>query len=258
MPEEDVFNDEVEVAADIPENVVIKEYLSDIAIGDVETLDYGEDAYVTNSGTADHPVLNFGLPKGASGTIWGQLDGTLSDQADLQAALDAKDTAIATKANANNAALTGTPTAPTATSDTNSTQIATTAFVQNAITILETSLKTYVLQKVNKMLGRMNFSSAQTARITKQNSFTVPSDGYVFVTARNYWSQGGQQYLGRLYINGALVCGYAGNTITSSGYNIFDSAPGNMYPVSAGDVCTSGSEGQTFVDITFVPQKVEA
>ena len=39
-------------------------------------------------------------------------------------------TAIATKANSNNTALTGVPTAPTATVGTNSTQIATTAFAQ--------------------------------------------------------------------------------------------------------------------------------
>lgn len=39
-------------------------------------------------------------------------------------------TAVATKANASNAALTGTPVAPTATTTTNSTQIATTAYVQ--------------------------------------------------------------------------------------------------------------------------------
>ena len=41
-------------------------------------------------------------------------------------------TAIATKANANNTALTGVPTAPTASSGTSTTQIATTAFAQGA------------------------------------------------------------------------------------------------------------------------------
>ena len=42
-------------------------------------------------------------------------------------------TAVNSKANINNAALTGTPTAPTAVIATNTTQIATTAFVENAI-----------------------------------------------------------------------------------------------------------------------------
>lgn len=41
--------------------------------------------------------------------------------------------AVSTKANSNNADLTGTPVAPTASSGTNSTQIATTAFVTTAI-----------------------------------------------------------------------------------------------------------------------------
>ena len=242
MPEEDVFNDEVEVAADVPENVVVKEYLSDIAIGDVETLDYGEDAYVTNSGTADHPVLNFGLPKGASGTIWGQLDGTLSDQLDLKAALDAKDTAIATKANANNAALTGTPTAPTATSDTNSTQIATTAFVQNAIVILRSE----ILSKVNKMLGRMNFSSAVVTTIyptgaTGTKSYTCPSDGYIIISGIT-----GNSYL---KINDVSVTPLIQNS----------SQQPYWIPVSTGDVCTIAGVGTgATITITFVPQKVEA
>lgn len=42
-------------------------------------------------------------------------------------------TAVNSKANANDAALTGTPTAPTATTNTNTTQIATTAFVVSQI-----------------------------------------------------------------------------------------------------------------------------
>jgi hypothetical protein len=45
-------------------------------------------------------------------------------------------TAVATKADAANPALTGTPTAPTASSGTNTTQIATTAFVQTALRAL--------------------------------------------------------------------------------------------------------------------------
>lgn len=200
MPE-DIFNDDVEVSADIPENVTVNEYLSDISIGDVETLDYGQDAYVTNSGTAEHPVLNFGLPKGASGTIWGQLDGTLSDQADLQAALDAKDTAIAAKANTNNAALTGTPTAPTASSSTNNTQIATTAFVQNAVSILNTTLtnalqsyvqsyvQNYVDSAVANMLKQIDFNGVVS--ITGNMKYTFPSNGYIIISSSsgNYYIQ---------------------------------------------------------------------
>jgi len=47
---------------------------------------------------------------------------------------EAIETAIATKANSDSPALTGTPTAPTAASGTDTTQVATTAFVQTAAT----------------------------------------------------------------------------------------------------------------------------
>ena len=56
---------------------------------------------------------------------WGGITGTLSRQTDLQNALNLK-------ANLASPALSGTPTAPTAANGTNTTQIATTAFVQNA------------------------------------------------------------------------------------------------------------------------------
>lgn len=61
--------------------------------------------------------------------VWGAISGTLSNQTDLNSALSAK-------APVNNAGLTGTPTAPTAAGGTNTTQIATTSFVQAAISAL--------------------------------------------------------------------------------------------------------------------------
>lgn len=240
MPEEDVFNDDIEVAADIPENPIVNEYLSKISIGDVETLAFGEDAYVTNTGTEENPVLNFGLPKGASGTLWGQLDGVLSDQTDLQAALDAKDTAIATKADANNAALTGTPTAPTAVSSTNNTQIATTAFVQNAISILSTSLTTslqsyvqsYVNSAVANVLKRMNFSNAvETACST--TAYTCPSDGYVFLKG-----PGSSTPVSYLAVNGKKIAG------KNNAYNTV-----SFFPVTSGDKITASG----VFYFTFVP-----
>lgn len=57
---------------------------------------------------------------------WGGITGTLSDQADLQAALDAK-------APLSSPTFTGTPAAPTAAGGTSTTQIATTAFVGSAV-----------------------------------------------------------------------------------------------------------------------------
>jgi hypothetical protein len=133
-----------------------------VTVGTVTTLSAGSPATVTNSGSAQNAVLNFGIPMGATGSgttfAWGAATGTLSNQTDLQAALNLKanlasptltgtplaptptlgdnSTKIATTAYvlANAAGLaspafTGTPTAPTATVDTNTTQLATTAFV---------------------------------------------------------------------------------------------------------------------------------
>jgi len=54
-----------------------------------ETLDPGEDAYVENLGSEQNAKLKFGIPRGASG-VWGDIVGDLSDQTDLQNALDAK------------------------------------------------------------------------------------------------------------------------------------------------------------------------
>lgn len=217
MPE-DIFDiDEVTVQTDIPENAIVNEYRSKITIGDVETLDYGEDAYVTNTGTAEDPVLNFGLPKGASGTLWGQLDGVLSDQTDLKNALDAKDTAIALKANIASPDFTGIPTAPTAADGTSTTQIATTRFVQNAISILNTTLTNYINSAVANVLKQINFSNAvsfQAANNGKQASnYTVPSNGYIYITAatsNTYVIQGKS-----MTIIGALLPISAGQVISS-------------------------------------------
>ena len=59
-------------------------------------------------------------------TDWGSIEGTLSDQTDLQNALDAKAPSLSP-------AFTGSPTAPTAAEGTNTTQIATTEFVTTAL-----------------------------------------------------------------------------------------------------------------------------
>lgn len=58
----------------------------------------------------------------ATGGTWGSITGTLSSQTDLQSALDAK-------APLDSPTFTGTPAAPTAAPGTNTTQLATTAFV---------------------------------------------------------------------------------------------------------------------------------
>jgi hypothetical protein len=104
-----------------------------VTVGTVTTLSAGSSATVTNSGTAQNAILDFGIPMGATGSgtssLWGSITGTLSAQSDLQAALDLK-------ANLASPTFTGTPLAPTAAFGTNTTQIATTAYVQaNAATL---------------------------------------------------------------------------------------------------------------------------
>jgi len=83
----------------------------------------------TGTGTYTSWTVNVG---GVVAGSWGSITGTLSDQTDLQSALDAKlavTTAASTYAPLTSPSLTGTPLSTTATADTNTTQIATTAYV---------------------------------------------------------------------------------------------------------------------------------
>ena len=67
-----------------------------IAVGTTTTLPAGSNATVENVGTSTAAVFNFGIPRGSSGgggggdAMWGEISGTLSDQTDLQNALDGK------------------------------------------------------------------------------------------------------------------------------------------------------------------------
>lgn len=98
-----------------------------LTVGSVSTLSSGMAATATfvPNGAGSY-TLNLGLPRGATGSgssvAWSGITGNLPDQTDLQSALNLK-------ADAANAALTGVPTAPTAAANTNTTQLATTAFV---------------------------------------------------------------------------------------------------------------------------------
>ncbi len=85
----------------------------------------------------------------SSGAVWGTITGTLSNQTDLQNALNAKQNLLVNSAGLAGAlsdetgtglsvfsaspTFTGIPTAPTAPAGTNNTQLATTAFVQSAV-----------------------------------------------------------------------------------------------------------------------------
>ena len=100
MSEEiDIFaeDNQVQVKAFIPQNAVVNEWSSSISVGNVTTLDPGENATVANSGTAENPVLDFGIPRGANGygSMWGDIGGDIYDQTDLQNILSALTSRIA-------------------------------------------------------------------------------------------------------------------------------------------------------------------
>src|SRR5688572_5765601 len=75
-------------------------------------------------GLTSQQIADLAGPGG--GGTWGSITGTLSSQTDLQTALDLK-------APLASPTFTGTPSAPTAGAGTNTTQVATTAFVQQEI-----------------------------------------------------------------------------------------------------------------------------
>jgi hypothetical protein len=87
---------------------------------------------------------------------------------------EAIETAIATKANADDTALTGIPTAPTAVAGTNTTQIATTAFVTTAVNNAEVGANEITANELN-VSG--NGTTSQFLRSDGDGSFTW-ADGY--------------------------------------------------------------------------------
>lgn len=104
---------------------------------------------------------------------WGAITGTLSSQTDLQSALDAK-------APVASPTFTGTPAAPTATGGTNTTQLATTAFVQAAIASLVAAAPG-ALDTLNELAAAMgndaNFASTVTASLAAKLDANSTIDG---------------------------------------------------------------------------------
>ena len=54
-----------------------------VEVGTTTTLPAGSDATVTNAGTPNHLILDFGIPRGYD-PIWGHIEGDILDQQDLQ------------------------------------------------------------------------------------------------------------------------------------------------------------------------------
>lgn len=121
--------------------------------GDVWTTTAG--IYVRINGSTVGPL---GAP---TGTSWGSITGTLSSQTDLQSALDAK-------APLASPTFTGTPAAPTATAGTNTTQVATTAYVRGEISALVASAPS-TLDTLNELAAALgndaNFSTTVTTSL---------------------------------------------------------------------------------------------
>lgn len=143
--------------------------LAQLAVGELCLVIPDNTLYIKkDTGTIIGP---FNVGSGAA--VWGGITGTLSDQTDLNSAL-------AAKAPLNSPALTGTPTAPTATGGTNTTQIATTAFVQAALSALVNAAPGALdtLQELAAALGNdANFASTVTSALAAKLDANSTIDG---------------------------------------------------------------------------------
>jgi hypothetical protein len=162
------------------------------------------------------------LPTGNSGKI---VKGT-----EIDTELTAIASAISSKADINSPALTGTPTAPTASATTNTTQVATTAFVRTEITALGT-IGTMAAQNANAV-------AITGGTVTGITDLTVADGGTgaSSITANSVILGNGSSAL-----SGNLVApGTTGNVLTSNGTTWTSAAP----------VLGLGNANQTYTDVT--------
>lgn len=118
----------------------------------------------------------------SSAATWGSIIGSLSNQTDIQNALNAKaDTsALSSKADIDGPDFTGVPTAPTASGGTNTTQVATTAFVQAAISALVSGAPGVLdtLDELAQALGNdANFATTVTNSLATKLDANSTIDG---------------------------------------------------------------------------------
>ena len=112
---------------------------------------------------------------------WGDIGGDLGDQTDLQDALDLK-------APLASPALTGTPTAPTASLSTDSTQIATTAFVQDhapihlSVTASAGSTATKSDERITSTMRVINCVFGTPSNVTADVSWTTSNGSITFTS----------------------------------------------------------------------------
>ena len=136
-------------------------------------------AFIKAGGTSNEYLMADGTVSTGTAASWGAITGTLSAQTDLQNALNLK-------ANLASPTFTGTPIAPTATLGTNTTQVATTAFVM-------------------------------------ANTLNIPHLEFS-TTFKTIWNNGsGNIATNTSYGEGALISNTTGNSNTASGVNALQS-----------------------------------
>lgn len=141
--------------------------------------------------------------------------------------------AIATKANSLSPTLTGTPLAPTATSGTNTTQIATTAFVttaDNAITAAyeaaDDAIEARTISAGNGLTGGGDLSSSRTLTLGTPSAINATSTNAVTATSHTH----------ALDISGEFTGSGVQDFTGSSGYQVF---PGGLI-IQWGEVSITG------------------
>jgi hypothetical protein len=176
-----------------------------------------------------------GLPTGNSGKI--------VKGAEIDTELTAVASAISSKADINSPALTGTPTAPTAAATTNTTQLATTAFVRTEITNLGT-IGTMAAQNANAV-------AITGGTVTGITDLTVADGGTgaSSITANSVILGNGSSAL-----SGNLVApGSNGNVLKSNGTTWTSAAPTAVAGLGLNgevwnDVTTSRALGTTYTN----------
>mgnify|MGYP000452782853 CR=1 FL=1 len=154
---------------------------SNIINGATIYVDSGANLIVSSGGTltiasggsivaaSGSTVTGFGGGGGGGGT-WGSITGTLSSQTDLN-------TALSLRATIASPTFTGTPAAPTAAADTNTTQIATTAFV-----IAQSYLKSATAASTYQPLDADLTSWAAVTRASGFDTFVATPSGANFAS----------------------------------------------------------------------------
>lgn len=179
----------VTVATGLPGPAGLPGIAATIAVGSVASVPFGTSPSVTNVGTSSAAVFNFLLETGPQGNpgiqgppgptgpaginTWGSITGTLSNQTDLQAALNAK-------APISSPTFTGTVTIPAGASIAG---FATQSFVTSQGYITSAALSPY-LTTASASATYLTISSASSTYQIK-----APNDGNYYVQQSGSWTQ---------------------------------------------------------------------